>query len=215
MVTFTRMVAVLTLIGAYGAQYAWEYQPELMESSTTDPYLISSTSTTTKTPSSSLKTTTKMPFFLDEPDYTAYFEYEEISSSTTAPSETFKSEVFSTKFFATKIFTEPKFSNTEMPLNSGISIFLYVIIAGIFIFFVGLVLYCIFCCKECKMLGANYIDLNRTGNSFLLESRGNTELEVKDETLINLPRDGRYTATNMNYPGPSGLSQDEKPSKYI
>ena len=65
------------------------------------------------------------------------------------------------------------------------------------------------------MLGSNYTDLNRTGNSFLLETKGDTEVEVKDETLINLPRDGRYTATNMNYPGPSSLSQEKKPSKYI
>lgn len=209
------MIAVFALIGSFSGQYAWEYQPELIGSSTINPYLISSTFSTTITatsPSTNLKTTTNMPFFSNIVDYTVYFDYEELPSSTTTPSGTFRPKFFSTKLSATVNSDERNILNTEVPFKSGISIFLYVLIAGIFIFFLGLIIFFIFFCKECKILGPNYMNLNRTGSSFLLESRG-TEVEVKNETLVNLPRDGRYTATNMNYPGPIGL--DRKPSKYF
>ena len=215
MLCIIKAFAILALIRINSSQFAWDYQPELMESSTLDPFGIFSTVTTTISPSSNPETST---IFLNLPaveDYTDFFEYEEIPSTTVLSSTTLNL-IVTPKIFVTKIIEKSTIVNIEGVQHSKMGIFLILIVVGIILFFVGSFFYCIFCCKECKMLGPNYENLNRTGNSFLLESAGKTEVEIKDETMVNLPRDGRYTATNLNYPGPSGISHKiENPGEYI
>ena len=197
-------IILVCLIQPIGGQFDWNYQPDIIGSTTIKPMTknVKPLMTPTKIPDTSetIISTTIIIITTTKPGTT--------SVSANSPS-------FSTnKIVTAKVKANP-FLLTEMPLKSGISVFLTTVIVLIISFMFGFLIYFVFFCKSCKIMGANPDFLNRTGETFLLGSVDKTEVEVKNENLVDLPHDGRYIATNLNYPGPSNPENFTKSSNYI